>query len=65
MAETADKILEHIESERARLQGSVAELEGRVRDVADIKKQFRENPILLPMSVIAGSFILSIFFWRR
>ena len=65
MGETTDEIVRHIEAERARLQTSVAELQTKVQDVTNIRKQFRRNPMLLPGTVIAGSLFLSLLFRKR
>ena len=65
MAETADAIMHHIEAERMRLQQRVAELETKVQDTTDIRKQMERHPMLLPGSVIAGSLLLAVLFWRR
>ena len=65
MAETSDQILEHIEAQRASIQSDVAELESRVRDATDIRKQFERQPILLPLAVIGVSLLLAAIFRRR
>lgn len=65
MAETTDEIVRHIEAERARLQGSVAELQTKVQDVTNVRKQFQRNPMLLPATVIGASLLLSLVFWKR
>ncbi len=65
MAETTDEIVRHIETERARLQGSVNELQTKVQDVTNVRKQFQRNPMLLPTTVIGASLLLSFMFWRR
>lgn len=57
--------MRHIESERSRLQQRMAELETKVQDVTDIRKQMRRHPMLLPGSVIAASFLLAAAFRRR
>ena len=57
--------MRHIDSERTRLQDSVAELEAKVQDTTDIRKQIRRHPMLLPGSVIGMSLFLSLVFWRR
>ncbi len=65
MAETTDEIVRHIETQRAALQGSVAELQNKVQDVTNVRKQFERNPMLLPATVIGASLLLSLMFWRR
>ncbi len=65
MAETTDEIVRHIETERARLQGSVNELQTKVQDVTNVRKQFQRNPMLLPTTVIGASLLLSFMFWRK
>ncbi len=65
MAETADEIMHHIEAERMRLQQRVAELESKVQDTTDIRKQMERHPMLLPGSVVAASLFLALAFWKR
>jgi len=65
MAETTDEIVRHIEAERARLQTNVTELQTKVQDATNIRKQFERNPMLLPGTVIAGSLFLALLFWKR
>jgi hypothetical protein len=65
MAETTDEIVRHIESERARLHTNVAELQTKVQDATNLRKQFRRNPMLLPGTVIGGSLFLALLFWKR
>jgi uncharacterized protein (DUF3084 family) len=57
--------MQHIESERSRLQQRMAELETKVQDVTDVRKQLQRHPMLLPGSVIAGSWFLAAVFWKR
>ncbi len=65
MAETADEIMHHIEAERMRLQQRVAELESKVQDTTDIRKQIEKHPMLVPGSVVVGSLMLAVLFWKR
>jgi hypothetical protein len=57
--------MHHIEAERRRLQLRVAELEAKVQDTTDIRKQLERHPMALPGSVIAASFLLALVFWKR
>jgi hypothetical protein len=65
MGETTDEIVRHIETERAQLKGKVAELQTKVQDVTNVRKQFRRNPMLLPATVIGTSLFLSLIFRNR
>ena len=65
MAETTDEIMQHIETERQRLQRSMAELEYRVQDATDVRKQIERHPMIVPGSVIALSLFLAVAFWKR
>ncbi|MBI1896827.1 MAG: hypothetical protein HYS04_09890 [Acidobacteria bacterium] len=53
MDERPDKIVEHIEAERGRLEDNLDELQSRVRRTVDWRAQFERHPYLM-MSVAAG-----------
>ena len=57
--------MRHIEAERARLHTNVTELQTKVQDATNIRKQFRRNPMLLPGTVVAASLLLALAFWKR
>ena len=70
MGETSHQITHEIEETRARLGSNLQELEAKVKDATDWRKQFEKNP--LPMLGIAfgGGFLLSRMVggrrnWRR
>jgi hypothetical protein len=52
MAETIDEIVQHIEAERAHLQTNVAELQTKVQDVTNVRKQFRRNPMAVTQPIV-------------
>ena len=60
MGETSGQITQEIEQTRARLGSNLQELETKVKQATDWRKQFRKNP--LPMLGIAfgGGILLSI-----
>jgi len=59
VGETSGQIAQEIEQTRARLGSNLQELETRVKEATDWRKQFRKNP--LPMLGIAfgGGILLS------
>jgi ElaB/YqjD/DUF883 family membrane-anchored ribosome-binding protein len=57
--QTTDQIEAHIENTRDELGANLQELEQKVKSVADWRRQFRNNPMMMLGAAFAGGILLA------
>ena len=65
MAETSTQIEQEIEQTRAQLGSNLEELENKVKDIADWRRQFRRNPFTMMGVAFGGGLLLATLMHRN
>ena len=64
MVQETDKIKNHIDTQRGRLEQDLHEIERRVTKAVDWREQFDRNPLVMIGAAAAGGFVLSMLIGR-